>query len=145
MRGLLVLSVLLSLATPAAAQPAGDAVTAVKAIYAASDPTKAKVYSKRLQALFDKDAKQARGEVGNLDFDFAVNGQDTQEGYRKTLRYETTAAGADKAVVKVRFKNFEPQLLEYALVRENGRWVIDEVRSLGKTKWVLSKVLAGGV
>lgn len=141
---LLALGVLPSLAAPAPAQPAADAVAVVKKVYAASEARKARVYSKRLQALLDKEARQARGEVGNLDFDFAVNGQDTETGYRKTLRYETASESGNKAVVKVRFRNFEPQLLEYDLVRESGGWVVDEVRSLGKTKWVLSSVLRGG-
>lgn len=143
-RALMALSLLLALFAPAIAQPAGDPVSVVKTIYGSSDPLTAKVYSKRLQALLDKDVKAAKGEAGNLDFDFAANGQDTQPGYKKTLRYEPRSQAGDRASVKATFKNFEPQRLDYDLVRENGRWAVDEVRSLGKTKWVLSSVLRGG-
>lgn len=143
MRLVLALGFMLSILAPASAEPASDAVAVVKRIYATSDRVRAKVYSKRLQGLFDKDAKQAKGEVGNLDFDFAINGQDTQPGYKTTLRYEPGPEARDSAAVTVTFKNFEPQTLRYDLVRENGRWVVDEVRSLGKTRWVLSSVLKG--
>jgi hypothetical protein len=140
----MALGLVLSLVAPTSAQPASDAVAVVKKVYEASDPVRAKVYSKRLQALLDKDAKQAKGEVGNLEFDFAVNGQDTEAGYRKTLRFEPGPATSGGAAVTVTFRNFEPQNLRYDLVRENGRWVVDEVRSLGRTKWVLSSLLKGG-
>lgn len=143
MRLIAALGISASLVLPASAQPASDAVAVVRKVYESSDPVSARVYSKRLQALFDEDAKRAKGEVGNLDFDFAVNGQDTQAGYRRTLRFEPGPATGHSAVVTVTFKNFEPQTLRYDVVRENGRWLVDEVRSLGKTKWVLSGLLEG--
>jgi hypothetical protein len=140
----LSLTLLLSalLLGPASAQPAADPIGPVKRLYAVSDPREAKVYSKRLQSLFAADARRAKGEIGNLDFDFTVNGQDTEDNFKRTLRFEAGAAGPERASVKVSFRNFEPQILQYDLVRENGRWAIDEVRSLGKDKWVLSRILA---
>ncbi len=47
----------------------------MKKLYAEPHPNHSAVYTKRLQGLFDADAKQANGATGNLDFDYRLNGE----------------------------------------------------------------------
>lgn len=89
------------------------------------------LYSRELNALFDRDAREseAAGEVGRLDFDPLVNGQD----YEITnLEIGQAAVTGDKAVVPVEFDNFSsPTTIEIRLVKEDYGWSIDDVVSTG--------------
>jgi hypothetical protein len=146
MRLLLVIGLVLSLVTvPALAQSTEDPVESVRAFYAKDDIRAYGFYSKRLKALFVRDERRARqqGGMGNLDFAFHVNGQDTEEGWRKTLKLEQVSRKGKQAEVKVTFKNFTPQELRYSLVLEGGHWLIDEVRSVGEPPWRLTTVFKG--
>jgi hypothetical protein len=87
-------------------------------------PSQAPFRSERLNALFEADVAEANGEIGRIDFDVFVNGQD----YLITdlVVAEPYLAGG-KAVVKVTFKNVDtPQELGFLLVDEDG-WKIDNV------------------
>lgn len=150
MRLLLVLGLLLSLApSQALAQSADDPVETVRAFYAKDNIRSYEFYSKRLKALFVRDDKAAkkRGDGGSIDFAFHVNGQDTEEGWQKTLHLELLSRKDKRAEVKATFKNFMQQDLRYTLVLEKGHWLIDDVRSTGESAWQLSKLFepaAGG-
>ena len=144
MRVLIALALALGFAGAAAAQSKDDPVATVRAFYAKDSIRAAQFYSKRLKALFAEDERRAGGEIGNLDFAFHVNAQDTEDGWEKTLRLSLVAKNASRAEVKAAFKNFGPQDIRYDLVLENGRWLIDDARSLGKTRWRLSTILAKG-
>ena len=81
--------------------------------------------SKALNALFDKDAKEADGEVGRLDFDPYIDGQDYQI---TELQIGEPYLVGGKAVVRVNFENMgTPEELGYLLVKEGGGWKIDDV------------------
>ena len=144
MRVLITLALALGLVGAAAAQSKDDPVATVRAFYAKDSIRAAQFYSKRLKALFAEEDRKAGGEIGNLDFAFHVNAQDTEDGWEKTLRLELLSRAASRAEVKAAFKNFEPQDIRYDMVLENGRWLIDDARSLGKTRWRLSTILARG-
>jgi Protein of unknown function (DUF3828) len=144
MRILIALALALACAGPAAAQSQDDPVATVRAFYAKDSIRAAQFYSKRLKALFAEDDRKAGGEIGNLDFAFHVNAQDTEDGWQKTLRLALLSKAEKRAEVKAAFKNFEPQDIRYDMVLENGRWLIDDARSLGKTRWRLSTILAKG-
>lgn len=136
----LALALLLALWTvPAAAQSASDPAETVRAFYAADDIDAVRFYAKRLRALYRRDRKTGDG---NLDFAFHVNGQDTQDGWSKTLVLKTLSAEADRAEVQALFRNFQPQDLRYEMVREDGRWLIADVRSLKKETWQLTTILS---
>ena len=86
------------------------------------------VLSAGLQALYAKDAAEANGEVGRIDFDPLVNGQDYD--IKKLVIGEPKMDG-DKAVVEVTFENFErPEKMDIVLVPEVGGYRIDDVQSL---------------
>jgi hypothetical protein len=139
----LALALLLALLTvPALAQSATDPVETVRALYAKDDATEIRFFAKTLRALFEKDAKEAQGEVGRLGFAYHVNGQDTQDGWAKTLVLTLVSAEESKAEVQARFKNFTPQDLRYDLVKEGGRWLVADVRSLRKERWRLMEIMS---
>ena len=76
--------------------------------------------SKHLNELFDKDSKEANGEVGRLDFDPYIDGQ----------AYQITG---DTATVEVTFKNFDTaEDLTFTLVKEADGWKVDDVVSHNK-------------
>jgi hypothetical protein len=146
MRLLYILGALLALSlVPAFGQSADDPVATVRAFYAKDDVNASEFYSKRLKALFARDTQKAKreGGMGNLGFAFHVNGQDTEDNWQKTLRLAVVSRTENRAKVKATFKNFNPNDIRYAMVRENGRWLIDDARSLGKEKWRLSTIVAG--
>jgi len=46
--------------------------------------------------------------------------------------------------VRARFKNHNnPREILFDLVEEGGLWRIDEIQSLRKPRWILSKILLG--
>lgn len=141
MRAILAL-ILALLVAPALAQSASEPVKTVRAFYAKDDINAVRFYAKRLRALYERDQREAKGEVGRLGFAFHVNGQDTEDKWEKTLKLTALSSSADKAEVQASFKNFSPQDIRYDMVRENGTWLIADVRSLKKEKWQLVKILA---
>ena len=86
--------------------------------------------SKALNALFDKDAKEADGEVGRLDFDPYIDGQDYQI---TDLKFGDAQITGDTAKVEVTFKNFDlAEDLTFTLVKEADGWKVDDVSSANK-------------
>jgi hypothetical protein len=136
-----------------AASPLGDAdsdpVALITAIYQTytdiapgedAIPDVQGVYSKRLQALVDKDEKETpEGEVGRIDWDVFVDGQDWQLTALKIVPVSTEAT---QAAVRATFKNFgEARDILYALVLEDGHWRIDDIQETLKPRWTMSKIL----
>jgi hypothetical protein len=136
-----------------AASPLGDAdsdpealITAIYQTYTDiapgedGTPNVEGVYSKRLQALIDKDAKETpEGEVGRIDWDVFVDGQDWQLTELKIVPISQDAARAE---VRATFKNFgEPRDILYTLVLEDGYWRIDDIQETLKPRWTMSKIL----
>src|SRR5215475_12540104 len=78
----LTLSVGMHAALAAKPAPDSDPLSLIEAIYATytannDNPGLSHVYSKRLQALVDKDEKETpEGEVGRIDWDVFIDGQD---------------------------------------------------------------------
>lgn len=127
---LVVLSVLLTFTAPAFAQPYDSPKALLEALYAGYllpnefPPDQSPLQSERLNALFEGDRKEADGDIGRIDFDPYVNGQDYQ--ITDLVIGEPLIAGG-KAAVKVTFANMgTPQELGYLLVEEDG-WKVDDV------------------
>lgn len=145
----LMLAFALSIAA-AQAQTAGfsDPVALITAIYktygsGAEMPGLPGVYSRRLQGLIDADVKATPiGEVGKLDFDVFIAGNDWKLAKLKVMQVTRTET---RAQVKANFtNNRRPQEIVFDLVFESDRWLIDEVRSTTpKARWTMSKVLTG--
>ena len=120
-----------------------DPVTLITAIYKTYETDQAglpHVFSKRLQALVDKDAKETpEGEVGRIDWDLFVDGQDWQ---LTELKIGPVSQDATQAEVRATFKSFgEPRDILYTLVLEDGYWRIDDIQETLKPRWTMSKIL----
>ena len=149
MRIVLALLLALSLGAEAARAAQGtadsDPVSLIKAIYATytadnDNPGLPRIYSKRLQALIDKDEKETpEGMVGRIDWDVFVDGQDWK---LTELKIALVSKSADKAQVRATFKNFDQSSnMLFDLVREDGRWRIDDVTKTIPPRWTMSKIL----
>ncbi len=145
----LVLAIALGASTARAATGSADSdpvslITAIYASYAADkdkdNPGLPHIYSKRLQALIDKDAKETpEGMVGRIDWDVFVDGQD----WKLTgLKIALVSKAEAKAQVRATFKNFgHPSNMLFDLVREDGHWRVDDVEKTLKPRWTMSKIL----
>jgi len=98
------------------------------------------MYSKRLQALIDKDAAETpEGEVGRMDWDAIVDGQDWQV---TGLKIAQVYRSGGEARVRAVFANFgEPRNIIFNLVREDGKWRIDDIAETLAPRWTMSKIL----
>jgi hypothetical protein len=143
----LAFAVILAVALGAAAQPPAphaDPVSLIKAIYKTyetDNPGLPDVYSKRLQALVDKDERETpEGEVGRIDWDVFIDGQD----WKLTgLKIVLVAKSSARAQVRATFKNFDqPCNMLFDLVLEDDHWRIDDVTKTLKPRWTMSKILA---
>lgn len=97
------------------------------------------IYTPRLGKLIRDDKKQAKGEVGCLDFVFWVNGQDWT-----ITKLDVTGGSAseDRKIVIARFLNIgTPQEIHFDFRRIAGRWLLDDVQSVKEPRWTLSEIL----
>jgi hypothetical protein len=85
--------------------------------------------SKSLAALFrqnDACEKKHPGEVCALDFDWVIDGQDSE---LRRVQVGATKVTGDKATVIVNFVNLrEPCTNTYYFVREGGAWKLDDLQ-----------------
>ncbi len=97
------------------------------------------IYTARLSKLIQGDRKRAHGEVGCLDFDFWVNGQDWNI---TNLNVASGAAGKDQWTVIAKFRNLgDPNEIHFDFRRVEQRWLLDDVHSAKETRWTLSDIL----
>jgi uncharacterized protein DUF3828 len=142
----IILAVILATALAGAASAASvdsDPVSLITAIYKTYETDSAglpHVYSKRLQALVNKDDKETpEGEVGKIDWDVFIDGQDWKLTELKITRVSQTPT---QAQVRATFKNFDqPSDMLFDLVLEDGHWRIDDVTKTLKPRWTMSKIL----
>ena len=137
MHKLLTVSLLLLLAGAAPALAYDTPADLMKALYSHYTDAKfdwntfdeATVRSKALNALFDKDSKEANGEVGRIDFDPYVDGQDYEV---KDLKIGEATVKGDTTTNEETNKNFDMEEdMVFTLVKEADGWKIDDVNSKG--------------
>ena len=147
-RGLLITigaaATLITSATAFAQQGAGAAPTAliesIYRLYIKTDKNSTKTpdqytrawYSAKIRAKIAEIEKacKKREDICWPDSDFLVDGQDFEI---RDLKVREVARTDRDATVEAKFRNFaEPHAMTFTLVRENGRWVIDEM--VGRSK-----------
>jgi hypothetical protein len=144
-------ALMLVFASPAEAQPASTPDGMIRAIYKMYEADDVKgtikdVASRRLKRLIEADEKATpKGEIGKLDFDVFVNGNDFKVS-RVRVRVPPMPADRpktpDRAKVQANFISLKkPHEIVFDLVREGGQWKVDEVTSMVGQKWTLSKIL----
>ena len=131
---LLALSALIAMALPAVAATYDTPKALLEALYAPYEKgddfdwstwDEAQFRSGHLNDLFDRDAKEADGDIGRLDFDPYIDGQDYQIG---NLAIGEPAVTGDIATVEVTFTNFgAPEDLTFTLVKQSDGWKVDDV------------------
>ena len=142
-----LLALILAIAVGAASPPKAidsDPVSLITAIYQAyldNTPALDDIYSKRLQALLDKDAQETpEGMVGRIDWDVFVDGQDFD---LSALKIVPVSQDGSKAQIRATFiKMGEQRNMLFDLVREDGHWRIDEIAATLPPRWFMSKILA---
>ncbi len=135
-----------SVATGACAETFRTPEALIEALYAPyladGDPSERDTFfSDGLTRLFEADAQASQGEVGAIDFDPVVNGQDFDI---ENLRFGEAEITGPSAVVTVHFDNLSvPVTLRYALTDEDGNWQVDDIESIeGDNQWKLSEIFA---
>ncbi len=97
------------------------------------------LYTPRLAALFREDERKAKGEVGCLDFDFWIDGQDWKIS---ELAITSKDLGPDRKTIIAKFRNTgTPREIHFDFQRNAGRWLLDDVHSVLTPRWTLSKIL----
>ncbi len=102
-----------------------------------------RINSRRLRALFAAyDAAASPDEVGAIDFDWWVNGQDWS---LSDVLLAEEEGGPHWRTITARFRNLgRPSLVRFRFVEEEGRWFLDDVTSgsgSGPDGWTLSALL----
>lgn len=127
----LVPALLLAVVAPAFAQPYETPQELLEAFYepyfSGDFPEfESDFRSEALNALYDADAENTpEGEIGALDFDPYIDGQDFDLA---DLVIGTPEEADGRATVEVTFTNFgEPRHIVYDLVYENGGWRINDL------------------
>jgi len=100
------------------------------------------IYTSRLASLIAADRKKHKGEVGCLDFDFWVDGQD-YELKNVQVSGQDAPGRVDQKLVIAKFVNLgTAEEIHFEFRKIGGRWLIDDVESVkAKDSWTLSKVL----
>jgi hypothetical protein len=133
------------LASPVLAQPV-DPVAVVRGFYR-EGAAEYRPFSRRLAGLYQAALENSTVReipVAGLDFDPAVNGQDVEPETYRSARFTVASQRGDRAVVTATFRNGGPQEVRFDLVREGGRWLVDEIRSVKGERWVWSELLKKG-
>jgi hypothetical protein len=97
------------------------------------------IYTPRLAKLLRDDRRKAKGEVGCLEFNYWVDGQDFT-----ITRVAITGAdeAPDRKTIIAKFANFDkPREIHYDFQRVGGRWLLDDVHSTLDPTWTLSALL----
>jgi hypothetical protein len=84
-----------------------------------------------------------KGDEPDLDFDPVCASNDPSV---LDLTITTESQSDTRAVVVASFQSHDEKdriLLRYLLVKENGAWKVDDVISIGKDKWQVSKIVTG--
>ena len=144
---ILSLSFAIAVSPAQAATRIDDPVKFVTQVYATTvgkKPEPDDIYSDRLKALWDLDTKDAHGEVGRVDFDFWMNGQDGTVSGVKISKVAVDNA-PDRMIVVSKFKNEQtPNEIHFYFEKTAKGWKLDDVRSLLGDPWVLSIQLKYG-
>ncbi len=102
------------------------------------------IYSPRLNTLWAGEQRDAKGEVGRVDFLFWINGQDGQPS-KVEVTTSPVFGRPDRQIVVAKFVNEKPQTIDFYFERVGGAWKLDDAVSLTPGyEWTLSVILKYG-
>lgn len=96
-----------------------------------------------LKAAMDN-SKKINAPVPGIDFAWHINGQDAEEDTLKTVKVGEPTQQGQKTLLRVTFRNGGPMELQYDLLQVAGKWQVDDIHSVRKPRWTLSKMLEQG-
>jgi hypothetical protein len=134
----------------ASAQTAVTPLQLVQSFYAPNFDEERMPLSARLADVLKRAQAKSREldePVAGLDFSWTMGAQDAEDGWQKTLRLAVVKADDRKAAVQVTFRLFArngERELHYELVRENGRWVVDDILYVDQDNDTLAGLLEKG-
>jgi hypothetical protein len=143
---ILILTALMSPDVFGAATQIPDPAKFVSDVYArfvASDSYRAPedIYTPRLKALLENDKRQANGEVGCIEFDFWVNGQDWKLSNVRVTGQDVPNRPNGKLVIATFVSIGQREEIHFDFLRVGGRWLLDDVHSVKDPRWTLSELL----
>lgn len=150
MRALLLAAVLLFVPAAATAQSLTDEpevyVASVYGQLLNNKPydTPDALYTPRLRALWKDMRKDAKDEVGRVDFFFWTNSQDAELS-NFSFAGEPVMQNDNRRIVVAKFRNMDrDEVIVTYWEKIGGRWRLDDVQSQGKDAWTLSVILKYG-
>lgn len=150
MRALLLAAVLMFVPAAATAQELTDEpevyVASVYGRLVNNKPydTPDALYTPRLQALWKDMARDAKDEVGRVNFFFWTNSQDAELSNFQ-FEGEPVMQNDDRRIVTAKFRNMDrDEIIVTYWEKIDGRWRLDDVQSQGKDAWTLSVILKYG-
>jgi hypothetical protein len=92
----------------------------------------------------DSDARTAKGDQTPPGFDPITNSQDPKV---RDVKVAIETQGAERAIVAVSFRGWggpdQRETIRYDMLRENGRWLIDDIRAtIDGKEWSLRALLS---
>ncbi len=144
-RRLVLTGALSLLAAPVLAQDQGP-IQLVRRFYRPGFDERQMPLSRPLRQLVAAAMERSRRldePVAGLDFAWATGTQDGDEDIERTLVVRTVVQTLGNAVVEARFRDPEPRVVQYRVVKEEGRWVIDDIE-YPAIRQRLAKLLARG-
>ncbi len=117
------------LAAPALAQDQGP-VQLVRRFYRPGFDELQMPMSRALRALANAALERSRRldePVAGLDFAWATGSQDSEGDIERTLVVRAIVQTQGNAVVEARFRDPDPRVVQYRVVKEEGRWVVDDI------------------
>ncbi len=92
-------------------------------------PHRDRLFTRRFAELWATEERHAEvtREMGNIDLDPFISGQDYGEDVLHDLLIEVEERKPDRALVCARFTNLRRVTVRFVVVREDGRWVIDDI------------------
>ena len=153
MRRLAIVLALALFIAPARAETNRDPLALIRSIYRAyvaateRGPHIENIYSRRLQGLIDEDARNTPGgDAGTIDWDVFVDGNNWE---LSSIRVAQVFNTGRRAQVRADFISLKARHhMVFDLVRERGRWKVDDIRSMKvpswtRPVWTMSKILTG--
>lgn len=110
-------------------------------------PHRDKLFSKRFAELWATDERysETTHEIGNFDVDPLIVAQDHEADVLHDLVIDVVKREASRAEVRARFTNLGPTTVRFVVIRERGRWVVDDIlntNTVDGTVYSVSNALA---
>jgi hypothetical protein len=130
----------------ALAQSTTEPVDTIRSLYARPQGiSDAPFLTRRLTALFAAQRRRSQETddvMPGLDFDYTCGCQDYDDAFKRTLQLVAGARTEATASVVARFRLFDRDTeIAYSLIREDGRWLIDDISGRGENGWTMSRLL----